>query len=42
VTSVWLEVFPDGGVARVRLHGSLTDDGLAELHRRWAQTAPQR
>jgi allantoicase len=40
VTSVWLDVFPDGGVARVRLHGSLTDDGLAEARRRWAATAP--
>jgi allantoicase len=40
VTSVWLEVFPDGGVARVRMHGSLTDDGLAEARRRWAGTAP--
>jgi allantoicase len=39
-TSVWLDVFPDGGVARVRMHGSLTDDGLAEVRRRWAETAP--
>jgi allantoicase len=40
VTSVWLDVFPDGGVARVRLHGSLTDDGLAGIRRRWAATTP--
>jgi len=40
VTSVWLDVFPDGGVARVRMHGSLTDDGLAEVRRRWAETEP--
>jgi allantoicase len=39
-TAVWLDVFPDGGVARVRMHGSLTDDGLAQLWRRWAETAP--
>jgi allantoicase len=36
---VRLDVFPDGGVARLRLHGSLTVDGLAQVHRRWAQTA---
>ena len=37
---VRLDVFPDGGVARLRLHGSLTPEGLAEARRRWAQTAP--
>lgn len=36
---VRLDVFPDGGVARLRLHGSLTPDGLAEVRRRWAETA---
>jgi allantoicase len=36
---VRLDVFPDGGVARLRLHGSLTADGLAQVRRRWAQTA---
>jgi allantoicase len=36
---VRLDVFPDGGVARLRLHGSLTPDGLARVRRRWAQTA---
>jgi len=40
VTHVRLDVFPDGGIARLRLHGSLTDDGLAGLRRRWARTAP--
>jgi allantoicase len=35
-----LDVFPDGGVARLRLHGSLTPEGLAETRRRWAETAP--
>lgn len=39
-TAVWLDVFPDGGVARVRMHGSLTGDGLAEIRRHWAETAP--
>jgi len=35
-----LDVFPDGGVARLRLHGSLTPDGLAQVRRRWAETSP--
>jgi allantoicase len=37
---VRLDVFPDGGVARLRLYGSLTPEGLAEVRRRWADTAP--
>ena len=37
---VRLDVFPDGGVARLRLHGSLTPEGLTEVRRRWAETAP--
>ncbi len=37
---VRLDIFPDGGVARLRLHGSLTPEGLAEVRRRWAETAP--
>jgi allantoicase len=36
---VRLDVFPDGGVARLRLYGSLTTEGLAEVRRRWAETA---
>ena len=39
VTHVRLDVFPDGGVARLRLHGSLTSHGLAGVRRRWAETA---
>jgi len=38
VTHVRLNVFPDGGVARLRLHGSLTPDGLAAVRRRWEET----
>jgi allantoicase len=38
-THVRLNIFPDGGVARLRLHGSLTDDGLAAVQRRWEATA---
>jgi allantoicase len=33
-----LDVFPDGGVARLRLYGSLTPAGLEQLRRRWAET----
>jgi allantoicase len=36
---VRLDVFPDGGVARLRLYGSLTSAGLAEVRRRWERTA---
>jgi allantoicase len=38
-THVRLNIFPDGGVARLRLLGSLTEDGLAALRRRWEETA---
>jgi allantoicase len=38
VTHVRLSIFPDGGVARLRLHGSLTSDGLAALERRWDES----
>jgi allantoicase len=37
---VRLDVFPDGGVARFRLPGSLTAEGLEQARRRWAETAP--
>jgi allantoicase len=36
---VRLDVFPDGGVARLRLYGSLTTDGLEQVRQRWAETA---
>jgi allantoicase len=35
---VRLDVFPDGGVARLRLYGSFTPEGLAEVRRQWAET----
>ena len=38
-THVRLDIFPDGGVARLRLFGSVTPDGIADLTRRWEQTA---
>lgn len=37
---VRLDVFPDGGIARLRLYGSLTPAGLARIRRRWAETTP--
>jgi allantoicase len=37
-THVRLNIFPDGGVARLRLYGSLTGDGLAAVKRRWEET----
>jgi allantoicase len=40
VTDVRLDVFPDGGLARVRLHGDLSTQGLAELGLRWLNSVP--
>ena len=34
-THVRLDIFPDGGMARLRLHGALTDDGRESFIRRW-------
>ncbi|THA23800.1 allantoicase [Streptomyces sp. RKND-216] len=34
VTHVRLDIFPDGGIARLRLHGSLTEEGAGRLGRR--------
>ncbi|RCH68560.1 allantoicase [Streptomyces sp. SDr-06] len=36
-THVRLDAFPDGGVARMRLHGALTAEGSAELRRRYTE-----
>ncbi|MEE1753650.1 allantoicase [Streptomyces sp. SP18CS02] len=36
-THVRLDAFPDGGVARMRLHGSLTEQGAAALRTRYAE-----
>ena len=38
-THVRLEIYPDGGIARLRLWGSLTGAGAALLARRWAELA---
>jgi len=40
VAAVRLDVFPDGGLARVRLHGELSRSGLAALARRWLDSLP--
>jgi allantoicase len=41
VSRVRLDVFPDGGLARLRVHGEITAEGLAALGRRWAETGPE-
>jgi allantoicase len=40
VDTVRLDVFPDGGMARVRLHGALSEQGRAELGLRWFNRLP--
>jgi OHCU decarboxylase len=37
---VRLDVFPDGGLARVRLYGDLSPDGQATLGLRWLDSLP--
>lgn len=39
VTAARLDVYPDGGMARVRLFGALTPDGLREVCHRWEASA---
>ncbi|WP_049578811.1 allantoicase [Streptomyces sp. SBT349] len=36
-THARLDVFPDGGIGRLRLHGSLTDEGARRLARRFSE-----
>ncbi len=38
-TQARLNIHPDGGVARLRLYGSLTPDGFAGLRRRWLESS---
>ena len=40
VTDVRLDVYPDGGLARVRLYGDLSAQGLAALGLRWLNSVP--
>ncbi|MDT7639619.1 MAG: allantoicase, partial [Pseudonocardiales bacterium] len=37
---VRLDIYPDGGMARLRLLGALTPTGRAELGRRWSDAQP--
>lgn len=39
-THLRLDVFPDGGIARFRVFGRLTEDGRAELENRWLGSLP--
>ena len=41
VTHVRLDTLPDGGVARLRLHGAASEQGRAELVRRWFDLLPE-
>ena len=41
VTHVRLNVYPDGGMARVRLLGDLAPDGRAALGLRWFSALPE-
>jgi allantoicase len=39
VTGIRLDVIPDGGLARLRVFGELTQDALADARARWHETA---
>jgi allantoicase len=39
-THVRLDVIPDGGLARLRIHGQIVPDALAALRQRWRDTTP--
>jgi len=39
-TRLRLDVFPDGGLARLRVYGEVTTEAAAALARRWQDTAP--
>ncbi len=40
VTHVRMDVYPDGGMARLRLHGGLTEAGRTDLVCRWLNALP--
>jgi allantoicase len=40
VTHVRMDIYPDGGMARLRLHGALTEAGQTDLVCRWLNTLP--
>jgi allantoicase len=39
-TYIRLDVIPDGGLARLRVHGEVVADEMAALRARWRETAP--
>src|SRR5215469_6853804 len=39
-THVWLDVIPDGGLARLRVSGEIVPDALAALRQRWWDALP--
>ena len=41
VSEVRLDVYPDGGMARLRLHGALTPAGRAGFVLRWFNLLPE-
>ena len=41
VTHVRVDTFPDGGLARLRLHGTASERGRDELARRWFDLLPE-
>jgi allantoicase len=40
-THVRLDVFPDGGLARLRINGEIIDEALPALRRRWQDALPE-
>jgi allantoicase len=40
MSEVRLDIYPDGGMARLRLHGALTEQGRAEFILRWFNRLP--
>ena len=40
MTHVRLDIYPDGGVGRLRLYGELTSDGRRALTLRWFNALP--
>lgn len=41
VEQVRLDIFPDGGIGRVRVYGRLTEDAVGALTERWSRSLPR-
>jgi allantoicase len=41
VTHIRLDVYPDGGLARLRCNGEIDSGALADLGQRWWESLPQ-